>query len=68
MKSTHVISCSFALALTVFEILTFEIYDLEKVGEGERVQFIHLQGIILRLPKWSEPKRAIVLFTRLCQS
>ena len=27
-------SCSFALALTIFEILTFEIYDLEKVGHG----------------------------------
>ena len=30
MNSTNVISCSFALALAVFEILTFEIFDLEK--------------------------------------
>ena len=41
MKSTNVISCIFALALTVFEILTFEIFDLEKVGQGHRVQHWH---------------------------
>ena len=29
MKSTNVISCRLALVLTVFEILTFEIVDLE---------------------------------------
>ena len=28
----------FALALTVFEILTFEIFDLEKVGQSHGVQ------------------------------
>ena len=28
----------FPLALTVFEILTFEIFDLKKLGQGERVQ------------------------------
>ena len=38
LKSTNVISYSFALALTVFEILTFEIFDLEKVGQGNAVQ------------------------------
>ena len=38
MKSTNVISCSFALALTVFEILTFQIFDLEKVRQGHGVQ------------------------------
>ena len=27
----------FVLALTIFEILTFEIYDLEKVGQGHVV-------------------------------
>ena len=34
----NVISCSFALVLTVFEILTFEIFDLEKVDQGHGVQ------------------------------
>ena len=29
---------TFALALTVFEILTFEIFDVEKLGHGQRVQ------------------------------
>ena len=29
---------AFSLALTVFEILTFEIFDLEKVGQGHGVQ------------------------------
>ena len=37
LKSTNIISCSFALALTVFEILTFEKFDLEKVGQGQWV-------------------------------
>ena len=31
------IECSFALALTNFEILTWEIFDLEKVGQGHGV-------------------------------
>ena len=38
MKSTNVISYSFEQALTVFEILTFEISDLEKVGQVLGVQ------------------------------
>ena len=29
---------TFALALTVFEILTFEIFDLERQDQGQRVQ------------------------------
>ena len=37
-KSIKVVSRIFALALTVNEILTFEIFGLEKVGQGHGVQ------------------------------
>ena len=40
MKSTNVISSSFALALTVFEIFTFEIFDLHKSrSRAKRITF-----------------------------
>ena len=32
------VSLAYSLALTVFEILTFEIFDLEKVCQGHAVQ------------------------------
>ena len=36
----------FSLALTVFEILIFEIFDLEKVGQGHGVQHFQCRGQI----------------------
>ena len=33
---------TFALALTVFEILPFEIFDIEELGQGQRVQHSQL--------------------------
>ena len=41
LKFANVMLCTFALALIVFKILTFEIFDVEKLGKGQRVQ--HLQ-------------------------
>ena len=39
MANIEIYKCyAFALELTVFEILTFEIFDLEKQGQGQRVQ------------------------------
>ena len=37
-KSTKVIPCIFALALTVSDILTFQIFYFQKVDDGDRVQ------------------------------
>ena len=39
-QSTKVICDIFASALTVFKILAFEIFDLEEVGQGDRVLFL----------------------------
>ena len=36
MKSTNFMFCTFTLAITVFEILTYEIFDLEKLCQGQR--------------------------------
>ena len=38
-KSLKVVRCIFVLALTVSEILMFQIADLQRVGQGNGAQF-----------------------------
>ena len=38
LKFTNIMFCTIMLALTVFEILTFEIFYLEKLGQDQRVR------------------------------
>ena len=38
-KSRRDVRCIFTPALTVSEILTFKVFDLDKVGQGNRVLF-----------------------------
>ena len=42
-QNLQVVPCIFALALTISEILAFQIFDLEKLGQGQGVQFLQLR-------------------------
>ena len=42
LNSLKDVSCNFAQALTVSDILTFKIVDIQKVGQGHVVQFSQL--------------------------
>ena len=39
-----VVWCIFPLALTISEILTFQIFDIKKLGQGQEVQFLQLHN------------------------
>ena len=39
LKCINTIRCITALALTVVDILVFQMLDLQKVGQGHRAQF-----------------------------
>ena len=49
LKSIKIVRLTFALALTIFEILTFPIFDLEKLGQDHKVLLFlgcHLMPVI----------------------